>query len=119
MPDNQTTSNFVSRFVGFDRMLGSFIIKVLYHLGLIAILLLAILAIVSVFTDVGMAYVDQPEVNPAFAVVGILFGALVAVVVWRYLCEISILAFQIYNRLGEIRDRLPEIEHSKKLASHV
>jgi hypothetical protein len=119
MPDQYTTSNFVSRFIGFDRMLGSFIIKVLYYLGLIAILLLTILGVVSIFTDIGAAYVDDPDVHPAIATAGLIVGAILAVIVWRYICEVSILAFQIYNRLGEIRDRLPEPDPNRKLASHV
>jgi len=28
-------------------------------------------------------------------------------IVWRYFCELAVLAYQIFNRLGEIRDRLP------------
>lgn len=114
MPDKYTTSNFVSRFIGFDRMLGSFLIKVLYHLGLIVILALTVLGVVAALTGYGDA-----EFNPALGALASVIGGVLAVIVWRYICEISILLFQIYNRLGEIRDRLPEIAHEKKLASHV
>ena len=38
----------------------------------------------------------------ALAVIGTALGALV----WRVVCELWMLGFNIYDRLGEIRDRL-------------
>ena len=34
-------------------------------------------------------------------------AAAVAVLYWRFVCELFLLAFNTYERLGEIRDRLP------------
>jgi hypothetical protein len=35
-----------------------------------------------------------------------LIAAVVGVLGWRFLCELWLLAFLIYGRMGEIRDRL-------------
>jgi hypothetical protein len=97
--DDEDKRGLFARFWGFDRLIGSALIKIAYYIGLAAIVVGTLISLV-----VGLT---QGEMAVAFAA---LIGLVVSVVLWRFFCELAVLSFQTYNRLGEIRDRLPETE---------
>lgn len=92
--------SIVQRFWGFDRLIGPVLVKFVYYLGLIVIaalvgvaLITALLAIIGGNFGTGlMQIIAAPAV-----------GA-VALVYWRFVCELFMLAFLAYERLGEVRD---------------
>lgn len=92
----------IQRFWGFDKLLGPILVKIVYYLGL------AGLGIGVFFTMLGglFALPNNALTGLGMLLIAPIVGA-VALVYWRFLCEIFILAFETYNRLGEIRDRLP------------
>ena len=91
--------SIVSRFWGFDRMVGSVLIKFGYYIGMAFI---AFGTLAAAFTPSGgLLGGGVGRFIIAFAV------GFLALLFWRVLCELFIIAFQIFNRLGEIRDRLP------------
>ena len=90
------------RIWSFDRLIGPVLVKIVYYVGfaIIAIgavagLSTALLAIVG--GNIGLAAM-QLLAAPAVA--------LVALVYWRFLCELFMIAFLAFERLGEIRDML-------------
>ena len=92
----------VQRFWGFEKLLGPVLVKILYYLGLAAI---GVGVALSVLTGV-LVLVSNPIRGLILIVIAPVIGA-VALVWWRFICEAFILAFETYERLGEIRDRLP------------
>lgn len=92
-------SDILRRFLGFERLLGPALVKIVYYFGagVIALFTLGgiLLAIMSLAADFG-AGVMRLLATPAV-------GA-VAFVYWRFLCELFMLAFLAYERLGEVRD---------------
>ena len=93
-----------SRFWGFDKLIGSTLIKFLYYAGLVGI---GVYALIALFGTLAAA-----QYNAGLALGGILVALAVAIfgtILWRFTCELWLLFFQIYNRLGEIRDRLPPL----------
>ena len=94
--------NIISRFWGFDRLLGSALVKVVYYIGLVGI---GLWVLVALFGSLGvMGYSAGAGLGGLLIT---LVGGVFAVVFWRFTCELWLIIFQIYNRLGEIRDRLP------------
>ncbi|MEZ6023437.1 MAG: DUF4282 domain-containing protein [Hyphomonadaceae bacterium] len=90
----------IQRLLGFDRLLGPLLVKLVFYFGAVVIagmvcigIVVGLLAIVSGnFGSGAMQLLAAPTV-----------GA-VAFVYWRFLCELFILAFLAYERLGEVRD---------------
>jgi hypothetical protein len=94
--------SILQRFWGFDKLLGPILVKIIYYLGLAAIALAVFFGVAG-----GLFALPSNVVRGLFVVLlSPVLGA-VALVYWRFLCEIFILAFETYERLGEIRDRLP------------
>ena len=93
----------IQRFWGFDKLIGPVLVKVIYYLGLAGIGAAAGIALIT-----GLVTLPGDFLHGLILVImGPLIGA-VALIYWRFFCEIFILAFEIYERLGEIRDRLPK-----------
>lgn len=88
------------RFLGFDRLLGPFLVKLVYYVGVAAIVLLGAGALLTaIFSIVGGnlgAGAMQLLAVPAVAAVAFVY--------WRFLCELFMLAFLAYDRLTEVRD---------------
>lgn len=100
--------SIIQRFWGFDKLLGPVLVKIIYYMGLAAIAL-------AVFFGVIGGLFELPN-NFIRAVIMLLLSPIlgaVALVYWRFLCELFILAFEAYERLGEIRDRLPAQETAR------
>jgi hypothetical protein len=92
--------SIIQRFLGFDRLLGPFLVKLVYYFGAAAIVLLAVGALLTaIFSIVGGnlgAGAMQLLAVPAVAAVAFVY--------WRFLCELFMLAFLAFDRLGEVRD---------------
>ncbi|QLQ13459.1 MAG: DUF4282 domain-containing protein [Brevundimonas sp.] len=108
MPDGNTNASAsggaqgtFSKFSNFDHLIGNNLIKILYYIGLVAI---GIGVLVSMFQSFGaMKYSFGMGM---LMLILSLFGGVVGVIFWRFICELYILAYLIYDRMGEIRDRL-------------
>jgi hypothetical protein len=92
----------LQRFLGFDRLLGPTLVKLVYYVGaaflVVGVALAALSGLISIFNGNLGSGLMQLIAAPAV-------GA-VAFVYWRFVCELFMLAFLTYDRLGEIRDRL-------------
>lgn len=95
-------NSLVRRFIGFDSLVGPVLVKIVYYVGLASIILIVLGALLTaILAVVGgnlgaaiMQFIAVPAV-----------GA-VAIVYWRFMCELFMLAFLAYERLGEIRTLL-------------
>lgn len=83
----------------FDKFLTPALIKIVYWVGNIAITFAALRGIFSTFSFMGAG---------SFQLLVAMILFLVAIIFWRVMCEAIILSFRIYDRLTEIRDRLPD-----------
>lgn len=96
--------SILQRFLSFDRMIGPALVKIVYYFGAGVIVVMTafglIMAMMALAAGNFGAGIMQALAAPAV-------GA-VALVYWRFLCELFMLAFLAYERLGEIRDRLPD-----------
>lgn len=82
----------------FDKFLTPSLIKIVYWLGIAAIVIVSLITIFSAFSYMGGG-IKQ--------ILGGLFMLVAGTIFWRVACEGIILSFRIYDRLTEIRDRLP------------
>lgn len=92
--------SIVGRFLGFDRLLGPVLVKIVYYFGAAAIVLAIAIALVTALLALAAGNIGA-GVMQLLAVPAV--GA-VALVYWRFLCELFMLAFLAYERLGEVRD---------------
>lgn len=92
--------SIIQRFLGFDRLLGPVLVRLVYYVGAAAII------VMTVFTMLmGLMAIAGGNVGAGIMqmIAGPAVGA-VAFVYWRFLCELFMLAFLAYERLGEVRD---------------
>lgn len=94
----------VQRLLGFDRLIGPALVKLVYYFGAAAILAATGFAVLMAF----MAIFAGNFGGGAMQLIAAPAVAAVAFVYWRFLCELFMLAFLAYERLGQIRDRLPD-----------
>ncbi len=94
--------SILQRLLGFDRLLGPVLVKIVYYVGaafIIGATGLGVLAgLISIFNGNIGGGAMQLIASPAVGAVGFVY--------WRFICELFMLAFLAYDRLGEIRDRL-------------
>lgn len=98
--------DLIKRFWGFDHLIGSVLIKIIYYIGLFAILILTVLAMFGG----GLMGSMGGEYGGGGGAVMIILAPIMGViylVFWRFICEMWLLMYLMYNRMGEIRDRLP------------
>ncbi len=92
--------SILQRFFGFERLLGPVLVKLVYYFGLAVIVVMTgftmLIGLTAVFAGNIGGGVMQLVAAPAV-------GA-VALVYWRFLCELFMLAFLAHERLGEVRD---------------
>ena len=96
----------IKRFWGFDHLIGSALIKIIYYVGLVAILITTVLAMFG--GGIMGAMMGGQGGGGGFAMFILApIGGVIYLVFWRFICEMWLLMFLMYNRMGEIRDRLP------------
>lgn len=92
--------DFIKRFTTFDRMIASTLIKVFYWIGLVLIALGVLFAMLGSLVGMGSSFLTGLGgfiIAPIIGLIGLIF--------WRLYCELIIVIFGIYDRLGEIRDK--------------
>ena len=93
-------SSILQRFLGFDRLIGPVLVKLVYYFGAGVIVVAAVGALLTaVFSLAGGNFglgLMQLLAVPAVAAVALVY--------WRFLCELFMLAFLAYERLGQVRD---------------
>lgn len=94
--------SILQRFLGFDRLLGPVLVKLVYYFGAAIIVIVAVGALLTALFSLaggnfGLGFMQLLAV-PAVAAVALVY--------WRFLCELFMLAFLAYERMGEIRDSL-------------
>lgn len=81
-----------SDLTSFEKLISPTLIKILYWVGIVFIVIGGLSAL---FTGFGVG---------VWQVLVAIIGTIAALLGWRVLCEIYIVVFGIYDRLGEIRD---------------
>ncbi|GGE34714.1 hypothetical protein GCM10011367_06350 [Marinicauda pacifica] len=95
MPD------FIKRFVNFDKLIATTLIKILYWIGLALILIGVVVGMLG-----GLAGMTQDFVAGLGAFVGAPIAGVIGLLFWRFVMEVYIVIFSIHDRLGEIRDKI-------------
>ena len=92
--------NIVNRFLNFDKMMGTSIIKVLYYIGMVFIALGVIGSMFGALGSMGGNFFGgliALLMAPVMGLIGLLF--------WRFMCEIYLLFFKISDDLSAIKLR--------------
>ncbi len=101
--------DFIKRFWGFDQLIGSMLIKIVYYVGLVAILLITVMAMFGGGMMGAMLGGGHGVGGGLLMLILAPIMGLIYLVFWRFVCEMWLLVYLIYNRMGEIRDRLPPV----------
>jgi hypothetical protein len=92
--------SIIRRFLDLDRLMGPHLVRLVYYFGAAVIVVLTavnlLLAIMAIFTGNISGGAMQFIATPAVAAVLFIY--------WRFLCELFMLAFRSYERLGQVRD---------------
>ncbi|MBY0564225.1 MAG: DUF4282 domain-containing protein [Hyphomonadaceae bacterium] len=94
--------SLIRSLLGFDRLIGPTLVKIVYYLG-------AGIIVIVIGISLLTAVMSFAAGNFGLGLVQFLAAPVVAAVVfvyWRFICELFMLAFLAYQRLGEIRDTL-------------
>ncbi|MFT3729608.1 MAG: DUF4282 domain-containing protein [Terricaulis sp.] len=95
-------NSIVGRFLGFDRLIGTVLVKIVYYVGAFGIAAAVVggllAALLSLFAGNFGGAIMQFIAWPAVGAVGLVY--------WRFICELFMLAFLAYDRLGEIKTLL-------------
>ena len=100
-PGPRRDGGLIGRFWGFEELLGASLIKLVYYIGLFVIVIGVVIAIVTSLIAMG-----QQGAGALVMVLLAPIGGIIALIYWRFLCEIILLSFLMYDRLGEVRDKL-------------
>lgn len=92
----------IQRFWGFDKLIGPVLVKIIYYFTAAMI----ILAVVGGFFMALMSLIGGNLSGALMQIIAYPAVGLVALVYWRFLCELFLIAFSAHERLVEIRDRL-------------
>jgi len=95
-------NTIVQRLLGFDRLIGPVLVKIVYYFGGAIIVLTAGIALVTALLSFAAGNLGAGLMQ----LLAVPAVAAVALVYWRFLCELFMLAFLAYERLGQIRDLL-------------
>ncbi|GAN00285.1 hypothetical protein U91I_03950 [alpha proteobacterium U9-1i] len=91
--------SIVKSFLGFDHLIGPGLVKLVYYFaGAIILIMVGAGMVVGLFAIAGGNFGQGLVQIIAAPVVG-----LVALVYWRFICELFMLAFLAYERLGDVR----------------
>ena len=90
--------DLVDRFLNFDKMIGTSLIKFIYYIGLGLIVIGTIISMLGALGGVGdnpLAALGGFIIMPVFGLIGIVF--------WRFVCEIYMLFFRISDDVAELK----------------
>jgi hypothetical protein len=94
--------SLLRRLLSFDRLIGPRLVKIVYFFGSAMI----VLALVGTLMSAVFALAGGNVGGGLMQVIAAPAVAAVALVYWRFLCELFMLAFLAYERMGEMRDLL-------------
>jgi len=93
----------LSDLTSFEKNLSLALIRILYFLGLCGI---ALTALVSAFGAFGvMRYSFAAGMGTLLIAI---LGGIIGILVWRVLCELWMVIFGIYDRIGQVRELLAQ-----------
>lgn len=93
-------SSLLQRIFGFERPMGPMLVKLVYWVGLVAI---AGLAFGALLTGIGALMSGNLGAGAVQIIAAPAVGA-AALIYWRFACELFLLKYLTYERLGEVRD---------------
>jgi uncharacterized membrane protein YdjX (TVP38/TMEM64 family) len=82
----------------FDKLYGTRIVRVLYVIGVVIGIIAGLLAALG-----GILGMGQSLLGGLFNVIGAIIGTILGLVIWRVVCELWLVTFGIYDRLGDIK----------------
>ena len=91
----------LQKFLNFDELIGTKLIKILYYVGLAGIIL----------GGLGALFGGLKAGIPAFF--GALVGTLAMLLFWRFICEIYLLFFRMSDDLRDIKNHQLGLEANK------
>ncbi len=91
-------NDFINRFRSFDKLIATSLIKLLYWIGIVVIVLGVLAGLLGGFSRGFTSGIASLVLAP--------LGGAIAVIFWHFLCEIYIVIFGMYDRLGEIQKSL-------------
>lgn len=89
----------LQHFLSFDKLIGTKLIKVLYFVGLIGIALAGIMSLFGAIMSLGGGFFLGLRLIAAA-----IFGTVVALLFWRFMCEIYLLFFRMSDDLRDIKN---------------
>ena len=89
----------LQHFISFDKLIGTKLIKILYFIGLAVILIAGVLAVFGAIVSLGSGFL-----RGLGAIIMALFGTVLGLVFWRFLCEIYLLFFRMSDDLRDIKN---------------
>ena len=92
--------SIVQRCLSFDRLIGPTLVRFVYYFGAAAIVVLALGALLTAVFSLAGGNLG----TGAMQLLAVPAVAAVALVYWRFMCELFMLAFLAFERLGEVRD---------------
>ena len=99
----------ISNFLSFDKLIGTTHIRVLYYLGLVGIVLFAIAGLFG-----GIGAMKYSFFGGVSAIGGALLGSVLAIVFWRFMCEIYMLFFRMSDDIRDIKNHQLGLEANDK-----
>lgn len=94
--------SIIQRFLGFDRLLGPVLVKIVYYVGAAGIVIMAGVGLLTGILALAGGNLGQALMQ----IVAVPVVAAVVLVYWRFVCELFMLAFLAYERLGQVRDAI-------------
>lgn len=95
-------TGILQRFLSFDRLIGSSLVKLIYYFAAALIALMVLGGMLFGFMAIAGGNIGRGLMQ---LIAAPAVGA-VALVYWRFLCELFLIAFMSFERLGEVRDLL-------------
>ncbi len=92
----------LGRLITFDELIGGTLIKVVYYIGLVMIVLTSVAMLFF-----GLSGARFSLLSPILGIFGAIIYLVFGTLFWRLICELWMIGFKVFDRLGEIRDRLP------------
>ena len=95
-------SLLLQRFLNFDRLIGPRLVKIVYYVG-------AVMIVLGVAATMLTAFFAMAGGDFGAGLMQLLAGPVVgavALVFWRFSCELFMLSFLTYERLGQVRETL-------------
>ncbi len=90
----------LQRFLTFDKLIGTTLIKILYYVGLVGI---ALYALVLVLTGLGVM-VSQSFIGGIGLILAAIVGGAVSLLFWRFMCELYMLFFRISDDVRDLKE---------------